>query len=412
MQTQSKTYQLESPKVLAQHTVYSILLTISVAHMLNDMMQSVIPAIYPIIKEKYNFTFTQIGMINLVFQLTASVLQPVVGIYTDKHPKPFSLSIGMSSTLVGLVSLAFASNYWMILLSVAFIGLGSSVFHPESSRVAQFASGGRKGLAQSIFQVGGNFGTSLGPLLTALVVVSYGQISILWFALVALFTIAILYLVGKWYKIQLDFLKARNGKSNTDRVATHHFSKNKIYFALGILLILMFSKYFYMSSMINYFSFYTIEKFGLSIKTSQIYLFAFLFAVAAGTLIGGPIGDKYGRKYVIWFSILGTAPFSLILPHVGLSMTIIMAVLAGFILSSAFSAILVYATDLLPGKVGVIAGLFFGLAFGMGGLASAFWGWLADITDIQYVFHITAYLPLLGIVTVFLPNIEVKNKRQ
>lgn len=271
----------------------------------------------------------------------------------------------------------------------------------------------KKGLAQSIFQVGGNFGSSLGPLLTALIIVSYDQISILYFALVALITIFILYFVGKWYKIQLNYIRDKNGKIKNNSIAPHHhLSKNQIWFALGILFVLIFSKYFYLSSIINYFTFFTIDKFGLSIKSAQFFLFAFMFAIAAGTLIGGPVGDRYGRKYVIWFSILGTAPFSLILPHVGLSMTILMAVLAGFILSSAFSAILVYATDLMPDKIGVIAGLFFGLAFGMGGLASALWGWVADVRDIQFVFRITAYLPLLGVVTALLPNIESKEDRK
>lgn len=394
--------------LIRQKTIYTILFTISFAHLLNDMMQSVIPAVYPIIKEKFDFSFTQIGIITLTFQFASSVLQPFIGFYTDKHPKPFSLSIGMSFTLVGLIVLSMASNFHTFLIAVTLVGLGSSVFHPESSKVAQLASGGRKGLAQSIFQVGGNFGSAMGPLLAALIVLPFGQPSIIWFTLVALLAIIILFRVGKWYQAHLHIkLGAR------DKIQKEHSNalpRKKVVGSLIILLFLVFSKYFYMASMTSYFTFFLIEKFNVSVQHSQLYLFTFLAAVAAGTIAGGPLGDRFGRKYIIWFSILGAAPFAILLPHAGLWATIVLAVFVGLILSSAFSAILVYATDLVPGKVGMIAGLFFGLAFGMGGIASAFWGWLADKTSIEFVFNICAYLPLIGIITAFLPNIESGRK--
>lgn len=391
-------------EIIQQKTIYTILFAISIAHLLNDMMQSVIPAVYPIIKEKFNFSFTQIGIITLTFQFSSSVLQPFVGYYTDKHPKPFSLSIGMGFTLIGLIVLSMASNFHTFLLAVTLVGMGSSVFHPESSKVAQLASGGRKGLAQSIFQVGGNFGSAMGPLLAALIVLPFGQPSIIWFTLAALVGIVILFRVGKWYQAHLHIRRATKGKAQTENSET--LPRKTVITSLIILLFLVFSKYFYMASMTSYFTFFLIEKFNVSVQHSQLYLFAFLAAVAAGTIAGGPLGDRFGRKYIIWFSILGTAPFTLLLPHVGLWATIFLAVCVGLILSSAFSAILVYATDLVPGKVGMIAGLFFGLAFGMGGIASAFWGWLADRTSIEFVFNICAYLPLIGIITAFLPNIE------
>lgn len=397
-------------KAIVEKTIYSILFAISFSHLLNDMMQSVIPAVYPIIKDKFNFNFTQIGIITLVFQLSSSVLQPFIGLYTDRKPKPFSLAIGMGLTMAGLVILSMAANFFMFLLAVAIVGFGSSIFHPESSRVAQLASGGKKGLAQSIFQVGGNFGSSLGPLLAALIVIPYGQSSIIWFTLAALLAMLILIQVGKWYKGRLESMQAMPHQAVV--VNRRAISKKKVIFSIVILLLLIFSKYFYMASMTSYYTFYLIHKFGVTVQQSQFYLFAFLAAVAAGTIIGGPLGDRFGRKYVIWFSILGAAPFALMLPHAGLHGTIVLAIVIGLVLASAFSAILVYATDLVPGKVGLIAGMFFGFAFGMAGIASAFFGWLADRTSIEFVFQVCAYLPLIGLITGFLPNIEGKRKNK
>ncbi|WP_126973388.1 MFS transporter [Gynurincola endophyticus] len=389
-----------------QTTVYAILLSISFSHMLNDLIQSVVPSIYPMLKDEFRLSFSQIGLITFVFQITASLLQPFVGRYTDKHPYPYSLAIGMSFTFLGLILLAFAHSFPMILIAVSCIGMGSSVFHPEASRVAQIASGGKKGLAQSIFQVGGNAGSAIGPLLAAWIIIPHGQSNVAWFAIFALLAIFVLMRIGNWYKVNLQLRKTK--VSQVTAVFAPGLTKGKVYFSLFILLVLIFSKYFYMASMSSYFTFYLIEKFNVSIQESQIYLFVFLFAVAAGTIIGGPLGDKYGRKKIIWVSILGAAPFTLLLPHVGLVLTIVLAAIIGVIIASAFSAILVYATDLVPGKVGMIAGLFFGFAFGMGGLGSAVLGSLADKTSIEYVFHICAFLPLLGIVTAFLP--DVRNK--
>ena len=391
-------------KTTAQKTIFSILFTISFTHLLNDMMQSVIPAVYPLFKGNFNLSFTQIGMITFTFQLTASLLQPFVGFYTDKRPLPFSLAIGMGFTFTGLILLSLASGFLSILLAVSFIGMGSSIFHPESSRVAHLASGGRKGLAQSIFQLGGNAGSALGPLLAALIVVPHGQTSIIWFGLAAILGMVILTQVGKWYRDHLYLKKSKQAVAS-DEIKSP-VSRKKVFTSLFILLVLIFSKYFYMASMSSYFTFYLINKFHVTVQHSQLFLFAFLAAVAAGTVLGGPLGDRFGRKYIIWISILGVAPFTLLLPYVGLMWTIILAIIIGIILASAFSAILVYATDLVPGKVGLIAGLFFGFAFGMGGVGSAVLGWLADRTSIEYVFKICAFLPLIGIITGFLPNIE------
>nr|WP_068891031.1 MFS transporter [Pedobacter panaciterrae] len=393
-------------KAIVQKTVYSILFTISFTHLLNDMMQSVIPAVYPLLKETFKFSFTQIGMITFTFQLTASLLQPFVGFYTDRKPRPFSLAMGMGFTLIGLIMLSMASSFFLILISVSLIGMGSSVFHPESSRVAYLASGGKKGLAQSIFQLGGNAGGAIGPLLAALIVMPYGQFYIIWFALAAILAILVLIQVGKWYQGHLYLKKTNPAVASVDNGPA--ISKRRVTISLTILMVLIFSKYFYMASMTSYFTFYLIEKFHVSVQQSQLYLFAFLAAVAAGTVIGGPLGDRFGRKYIIWISILGAAPFTLLLPYVGLMWTVILAILIGVIISSAFSAILVYATDLVPGKVGMIAGLFFGFAFGMGGVGSAVLGWLADRTSIEYIFKVCAFLPLIGIITGFLPNIEHK----
>jgi FSR family fosmidomycin resistance protein-like MFS transporter len=388
----------------SSETVYPILFAISLSHLLNDLIQSVIPAVYPMLKSNYALSFTQIGIITLVFQLTASILQPFVGLYTDKNPTPRSLAVGMLFSLAGLICISFASNFIYILLSVSLIGMGSSIFHPEASRVAHLASGGKKGLAQSIFQVGGTAGGAIGPLLVALIVIPLGQQYIGVFGVLAIVAVMILTYVGNWYQIHLK------PKTQTTSVGASKsdLSKSKVIFALVILLILIFSKYFYMASMTSYFTFYLINKFHVSVQESQIYLFIFLASVAAGTILGGPLGDRYGRKLIIWVSILGAAPFTLLLPHVGLGLTIVLAIIIGLIISSAFSAILVYATELIPGKVGMIAGLFFGFAFGMGGIGSAVLGWLADRTSIEYVFNICAYLPLIGIVTGLLPNISQK----
>jgi MFS transporter, FSR family, fosmidomycin resistance protein len=395
-------------KQLAQQTVFSILFTISFAHLINDMLQSVIPSVYPLIKDRYHLSFTQIGLITFTYQITASILQPFVGFCTDRKPRPYSLTIGMTFTLLGLLSASFASSFYNILLSVALIGIGSSIFHPESSRVAHLASGGKRGLAQSIFQLGGNAGSAIGPLLAALIVIPYGQSNIIWFCLVALVGIAVLFRIAWWYRNHLNTM-ALNKKVVKEEFH-HHFSRKKVLFSLGILLVLIFSKYFYLASITSYYTFFLIGKFHLTIQQSQIYLFAFLGAVALGTLIGGPLGDRFGRKYVIWISILGVAPFTLLLPYVSLFWTGVLSVIIGLIISSAFSAILVYATELVPGKVGLIAGLFFGLAFGMGGLGSAVLGKIADMTSITLVFKICAFLPLIGILTGLLPNLERKKE--
>lgn len=389
-------------------TAYRVLLAICAAHLLNDMMQSVIPAVYPLLKERFGFTFTQIGLITLVFQMASSLLQPFVGYYADRHPRPYSLATGMCFTLTGLLLLAFAPGFGTILLAVATIGWGSSIFHPESSRVAQLASGGRKGLAQSIFQVGGNAGAALGPLLAALIILPSGQRAIAWFALAALTALIILCRIGGWYRRRLSAPAGRN--TVPEMTADCGLPRRKIRTALLILTLLVFSKYFYIASMTSYFTFYLMEKFALSVSGAQYALFAFLAASAAGTLIGGPVGDRIGRKYVIWGSILGAAPFTLALPYVPLPWCIALSIVIGLVISSAFSAIVVYATELMPGKVGMIAGLFFGLMFGLGGIGSAFFGWLADRSGIEFVFRLSAWLPLLGIIAGLLPDIETHRK--
>jgi FSR family fosmidomycin resistance protein-like MFS transporter len=389
----------------AEATVMSILLALSVSHLLNDTIQSLLPAIYPLLKQSFALSFTQIGLITLTFQITASLLQPVVGFYTDRTPRPFSLATGMCFTLVGLVLLSRAPSYHWILVSAGLVGLGSSVFHPEASRMAKAASGGRPGLAQSIFQVGGNFGTSLGPLLAAAIIVPHGQRSILWFSAIALVAIAILTQVGRWYTA---VLKRRAGRAASAGRGGHGLSRAKVTWSILILLALIFSKYFYLSSLTNYYTFYLIHQFHVSVQQSQVCLFVFLFSVAAGTIAGGPLGDRFGRKYVIWASILGVAPFTLILPHVGFAATVGLTVIIGLILASAFSAILVYAQELIPGKVGTVAGLFFGFAFGMAGVASAVLGKLADRSGIVTVFEVCAFLPLIGLLTAFLPDLKDK----
>jgi FSR family fosmidomycin resistance protein-like MFS transporter len=409
MPTQPGATELASDQKVAENTVFAVLIAISVSHLLNDTIQSVIPAIYPILKESFHLSFTQIGLITLTFQLTASLLQPFVGLYTDHRPKPYSLAIGMGFTLVGLLVLSRAGNFPMILCSAALVGMGSSVFHPEASRLARMASGGRHGFAQSIFQVGGNAGTSLGPLLAALIIVPRGQHSVGWFSVVALLAIIVLANVGHWYKRNLFRLKV--GVHRKDREGLPVMSRKRVAWALAVLIALMFSKFFYLSSMTNYFTFYLIGKFHLSVQEAQMHLFLFLFSVAAGTIIGGHLGDRFGRKYVIWGSILGVAPFTLLLPYANLFWSGALTIVIGVILASAFSAILVYAQELVPGKVGMISGLFFGFAFGMGGIGSAALGRLADQTSINFVFLVCSYLPLIGLLTAFLPDLSSLQKR-
>ncbi len=395
--------QPERKTSLAGGTLFTVLTAVSACHFLNDMMQSLLPAIFPILKESFALDFRQIGIITLVYQMTASMLQPLVGQFTDRRPLPYSLPVGMGFTLTGLILLAVANHFLMILLAAALIGIGSSVFHPESSRVARMASGGQYGLAQSFFQVGGNAGTAIGPLLAALVVLPQGQLGVLWFALAALLGIAISIQLGHWYKAQEQ--KPRPAKTGQNAGETA-LSRGKIVGALSILIALIFSKYFYLACMTSYYTFYLIDRFGVSVATSQILLFVFLGAVAAGTLAGGPIGDRFGRKRVIWGSILGVLPFTLVLPHVGLFWTVAMSIFIGAILASAFSAILVYGQELIPGRVGMVSGLFFGFAFGMGGIGAAVLGELADHTSVITVFHLCAWLPVIGLLAAFLPDVE------
>ena len=384
-------------------TVYPILFSIAFAHLINDLLQAVIPAAYPILKENFNLTFTQIGLITLAYQLAASLLQPLVGLYTDKKPKPYSQIFGMVFTSLGIVCLSYASGFSMIIVSVVLVGIGSSIFHPEASRISFLASGGRRGLAQSIFQLGGNAGTALGPLLVALIVVPNAQHYIIWFLAAAIIGLVVLSRIALWYQNHLNLRSTKKAVIDLPNI-----SQNKIILSVVILMVLIFSKFFYMASMSSYFTFYLMEKFNLPVQDSQFYLVLFLSSCAIGTLIGGPLGDKFGRKYVIWFSVLGAAPFTLLLPHVDLFWTAVLSVLIGTIISSAFPAILVYAQELLPKKLGMVSGLFYGFAFGMGGLASALLGNLADHTSITYVYYLCAYLPLIGIVALFLPNLKKK----
>lgn len=388
----------------ANAPVLGVLAALSFAHLLNDTMQSLIPAIYPILKDALKLDFAHIGLITLVNQLTASILQPFVGLYTDRRPQPFSLAIGMGFTLAGLVLLSLAGSLAVVLVAVAFVGMGSSVFHPEASRVAHLSSGGRHGFAQSLFQVGGNAGSSLGPLLAAAIVVARGQRSVVWFSLLALLGIVVLSGVGRWYQATLTLHTAAKTAAGVAHVSP--VSRGRLLFSLGVLITLIFSKYFYLASMSSYYTFFLIGKFGLTVKSAQLHLFLFLFAIAAGTFLGGPIGDRIGRKAVIWGSILGVAPFSLALPYANLFWSGVLTVAIGVILSSAFSAILVYAQELVPGKVGLMAGLFFGLAFGMGGIGSAVLGALADRQGISFVFQVCSFLPLIGLLTALLPNLD------
>ncbi|WP_095093346.1 MFS transporter [Pseudomonas sp. Irchel 3A5] len=379
--------------------VMRIIGAVALAHLVNDLIQAVLPSIYPLLKESYGLTFTQIGLITLTFQITASLLQPWVGYYTDRHPNPLVLPVGSLCTLIGILMLSVVGSFPMILLASALIGIGSSTFHPEASRIARLASGGRFGLAQSTFQVGGNTGSALGPLLAAAIIIPFGQGHVAWFGLIALFSVGLLYGISRWYRTHLNLFKLKQGQA-----ASHGLSKGRVTGALVVLAFLIFSKFFYMSSITSYFTFYLIEKFDLSVANSQLYLFLFLGAVAAGTFFGGPIGDRIGRKAVIWFSILGAAPFTLALPYADLFWTSVLSVIIGFILASAFSAIVVYAQELVPGNVGMIAGIFFGLMFGFGGIGAALLGYLADSHGILFVYNLCSYLPLLGIMAILLPR--------
>jgi FSR family fosmidomycin resistance protein-like MFS transporter len=389
--------------ITTSSSALAVLFALSFSHLLNDAIQALIPAIYPLLKESYALTFTQIGLITLTFQMVGSVFQPIIGAYTDRHPKPYSLVAGMGITLCGLILLALAPSYHIVILAAGMVGMGSAIFHPESSRMARLASGGRHGFAQSLFQVGGNAGSAIGPLLAAWIIVPRGQHYILWFAVIPFLGMFILARVGGWYARKLAAIHANKNPAPHHRIAA---SRGKIAFFLAVLLLLMFSKFFYLASMTNYYTFYLIQKFGVSVTGSQMYLFLFLAAVAVGTIVGGPVGDKIGRKQVIWISILGMAPFALLLPFANLFWTAVLSVIVGLIMASAFPAILVYATELLPGKVGTIAGLFFGFAFGLGGIGSAVLGKLADATSILFVMKACSFLPLIGLLTGLLPDLK------
>ncbi len=387
----------------AEGLVFSVLAAISISHLLNDTIQSLIPATYPLLKSSLALSYAQIGLVTLTFQLAASLFQPLVGAFTDRRRQPFSLAIGMTVSLSGLILLSAAGSFGAVLLAVALVGTGSSVFHPESARVAYLAAGNRRGLAQSLFQVGGNVGSSLGPLLAALIIAPYGRHQIMWFSLAALTAIAVLSAVGTWYKRNLHHIAPKLGRRDAPEAG---LEPRKIRWTVVVLLVLIFSKFFYLASMTSYYIFYLITKFGISVADAQVHLFVFLLSVAIGTLVGGPLGDRFGRKYVIWISILGVAPFTLALPHAGLVMTTVLSILIGVVLASAFPAILVYAQELLPGKLGTISGLFYGFAFGMGGIGSAILGVLADRTSIFFVYSLCAFLPLIGVVAAFLPNLQ------
>jgi FSR family fosmidomycin resistance protein-like MFS transporter len=388
-------------------TAFAVLAGISVSHLLNDTMQSILPAIYPMLKESFALSFAQVGLMTLTLQLTASLPQPLVGLYTDRWPTPYSLVVGMGFTFVGLLALAFAPTFAMVLAAAGLMGIGSAVFHPESSRVARMASGGRHGLAQSVFQVGGNVGLSFGSLLAAFLIVPHGQSSIGWCSLLALLAMVILWRIGRWYRArQSSVSDTRTGDSISQLHAPPRLSARRVAWSIAILCALLFSKYFYLASLNSYYTFYLISKFHVSVRTAQIDLFIFLFAVAAGTILGGPVGDRFGRKYVIWGSILGVFPFTLMLPHANLFWTPILTVGIGLVLASAFSAIVVYAQELVPGRVGLISGVFFGFAFGMGGLGAAVLGRLADAHGIEFVYRLCAFLPVIGLLAMFLPDVD------
>jgi len=395
--------QVETLAAGEERTAFKVLAAISLCHLVNDMLSSILPAIYPMLKASFHLDFAQVGLITLTYQLTASLLQPLVGMHTDRRPMPYSLSAGMGVSLLGLLILATARTFPMLLTGAAMIGMGSSVFHPESARVARMASGGQHGLAQSLFQVGGNAGLALGPLLVAFIVLPRGQADVAWFSLAALVAIVLLANIGGWAKrhaLHFGQAKAR------DRKGYAALPKKRVVSSVLVLMALLFSKYFYLASLTSYYTFYLISKFHVTVRSSQLYLFVFLGAVAIGTVIGGPIGDRIGRKYVIWCSILGVLPFTLLLPYVGLFWTGILSVVIGLVLASAFSAIVVYAQELVPGRVGMISGLCYGFAFGVAGLGAALLGKLADITSIDHVYHVCSYLPAVGLLATFLPNIE------
>jgi FSR family fosmidomycin resistance protein-like MFS transporter len=392
-----------APIASSSATVYPILFAISIVHLLNDSMQSTVSALFPIIKDSMNLTFSQIGLIAFAMNITASMLQPIVGIYSDIRPRPYILPFGVCFTLLGIIALSVAPNFLIVVLAVIAMGIGSAIFHPESSRVAYLASGGRRGLSQSIFQVGGNIGSSLGPIMTALIFVHLGQFGVIWFTIAAVAAIAIQYYVAKWYSIQPVITRPVK-KTKTAETSKTGLSRSQVIWAIVILVFLVFSKHVYISSISSYYTFFLIEKFGMTVQHAQWFLFAFLAASAAGTFIGGPLSDRFGRRNIIWLSILGTAPFSLLLPHVSLVYVTLLSICAGFVLSSAFSIIVVYAQELLPNKIGLISGLFFGLAFGLGGLGSAVMGKVADQTSINFIMNLSAYLPLLGILAIFLPK--------
>jgi FSR family fosmidomycin resistance protein-like MFS transporter len=391
-------------------TTFAILLSLSLCHFLNDMNQSLVPAIYPILKQSYQLDFGQIGLITLAFQLTASLLQPIVGLVTDKRPTPFSLPVAMGCSLIGLLMLSQAHSYPMILIAAAMVGLGSSVFHPEASRVARMASGGRYGFAQSLFQLGGSSGSAVGPLLAAFVVVPHGQTSIAWFSAAAVLAIVLLANVSLWYA-RHPAMVARRGRRTPAAIPASRLPRGKVIGAISVILILLFSKNVYTASLSSYYTFYLIQKFHLSVQDAQYMLFAFLGAVAAGTFAGGPIGDRFGRKPVIWFSILGAFPFALMLPYAGLMWTGVLSVVIGLILASAFSAIIVYAQELLPGRIGLVAGMMFGFSFGLGGLGAAALGRIADITGIETVYRVCSFLPLIGLLTALLPDVERRSSQ-
>jgi FSR family fosmidomycin resistance protein-like MFS transporter len=405
VQNNTENSEFPTPMQSQDGTIFRVLVAVSFCHLLNDTMQSLLPSIYPILKTAFHLNFGQIGLLTLTFQMTASILQPFIGLFTDRKPMPYSLPLGMVFTLLGLLLLSVAPTFGLLLLAAAFIGMGSAVFHPESSRVARFASGGKHGLAQSVFQVGGNSGQALGPLLAAFIVVPHGQRGVAWFSLLALLAIVVLTKVGRWYKHRLLDLRSQPARQND---AANLLPSWRVASAIAVLIALVFSKYFYLASFTNYYTFYLMLRFHVGVRSSQIYLFAFLGAVAAGTLIGGPVGDRIGRKTVIWISILGILPLTLLLPYANLFWTGVLSVIVGLVLASAFPAIVVYAQEIVPGKVGTISGLFFGFAFGMGGIGAAILGRIADATSIPFVYKICAYLPVIGLLAGFLPDMSKK----
>jgi len=400
--------QNENPAPAAARVVLSVLAAVSICHLLNDMIQMLLPSIYPILKGSFHLNFGQIGMISLVYQVVASLLQPFIGLYTDKRPMPYALAVGMGFTLVGILLLAVAPSYTMLLVAAAVVGAGSAIFHPESSRIARLASGGQHGFAQSIFQVGGNSGAAIGPLLAALIVLPRGQGGVAWFSIAALAGIVILMGVGRWRSHHL----ARATPSHLHKERATTLPRGTVLRAMGVLAALVFSKYFYLASMTGYFTFYLISRFHVSVRSSQIHLFVFLAAAAGGTFFGGPIGDRFGRKIVIWFSILGVLPFTLMLPYANLFWTGILSAIIGFVIASAFSAIVVYAQELMPGRVGLVSGIFFGLAFGMGGIGAAVLGHVADVTSIEFVYRMCAWLPVIGLLTWLLPNLATSGEAE